>query len=1129
MRASWYAALTIAERARLLARSKGDIPSPRVPHVAPTRLALDARTAWKAQPPFADGAAGVALWTARLAEVAVDDVCLHALAEVPAEVLASHADALDDATRADLARVDDALRGAASAVLAVADSLPLLTHNHHRAWLRLVAPFVAHALPRLDDALDDAARTLGQRAHGAIDTERVRASLLAHVPVLVATAIAPSVTLELQVARKRGLLTGPTPEARFDYFVDALADPDVLPSFWERHPVLARHVATLIANFFAAAATAIGHLVEDWTALDALLSASSLVGAEHAAPPVGAAPRRLVALVPGEGDAHRSGRSVMQLHFADRSRIVYKPREATTDLGYAQVLAWLAARAPALPRLASPRVVSRDDRSYHAFVEGHPATSREELGRFYERQGMHLALLHFLGAADLHSENMIAAGEDPVLVDLEALFQPPPDRPWTKTNPANDVAFASVLGSLFLPSRVDGTDEAPGYDISALGAREGQVAARPVRFIVGLGTDDMRATLERPTVDAIGVRPSLDGADADPSAWVDRIVAGFTNVWNVVADDREAFVAGPLTALRDAPIRVILRATMSYYTLLVKTFHPQSLDQGPARDRVLDHLYVAARWEPALLRAIASERADLERGDIPIFTMHPTSRDLVDARGGTIPDFVAEAPWDAAVARVRGADDSGLARQRWLIEASFATIPIGKGEGAWRPSSTTLAPAPITRDALLARAHAIGLRIEALAIRTCAGGVDRAGWLGLDLKRERDWSIVPSRSDLYAGGTGIALFLAHLDAITGEARFRALARAALETSRLDLDTMLAAPSRRGARPSLGATGSLLGTVYAHAHLARLWSDDGLLDRAEAIVATVGQWLDDGAEHDVIEGLAGAALALVALDRVRSTTATRAAVVRCGVLLAAAAEAMPLGGVAWTGKGQAEAPLGGFSHGATGIAHALTRIAARNVGTPTDRLRLQRLACEALAYERTLYDPSRRNWRDLRRVARDAETSDAPVFHAWCHGAPGIGLGLLAIADELTTADEACLATARADARIAISTTLAQSFGQNHSLCHGDFGNLELLFGAAERGLVDRAIFEDRLARTCASVDREGPSCGVPRGVETPGLFVGLAGIGWQLLRFAAPTRVPNLLLFDPPPNAEPPREEASRR
>lgn len=68
----------------------------------------------------------------------------------------------------------------------------------------------------------------------------------------------------------------------------------------------------------------------------------------------------------------------------------------------------------------------------------------------------------------------------------------------------------------------------------------------------------------------------------------------------------------------------------------------------------------------------------------------------------------------------------------------------------------------------------------------------------------------------------------------------------------------------------------------------------------------------------------------------------------------------------------------------------------------------------------------------------------------------------------------------------------------------------------------------RYARECArlaavileSIEREGWLCGLPSGVESPGLMTGLAGIGYGLLRLAAPERVPSVLTLDPPACAE---------
>jgi len=49
-----------------------------------------------------------------------------------------------------------------------------------------------------------------------------------------------------------------------------------------------------------------------------------------------------------------------------------------------------------------------------------------------------------------------------------------------------------------------------------------------------------------------------------------------------------------------------------------------------------------------------------------------------------------------------------------------------------------------------------------------------------------------------------------------------------------------------------------------------------------------------------------------------------------------------------------------------------------------------------------------------------------------------------------------------------------------------------------------------------NIEEQGCVTGVPLGVETPGLMVGIAGTGYALLRLASPERIPPVLLLAPP-------------
>ena len=208
---------------------------------------------------------------------------------------------------------------------------------------------------------------------------------------------------------------------------------------------------------------------------------------------------------------------------------------------------------------------------------------------------------------------------------------------------------------------------------------------------------------------------------------------------------------------------------------------------------------------------------------------------------------------------------------------------------------------------------------------------------------------------------------------------------------------------------------------------------------------------------------------------------------------------------WKGSAAGERPLSGFSHGAAGIAYALLELASA-----TSDPRYRELAHQALTYERTLFVPERGNWKDLRELEKDREGTGFMV--TWCHGAPGIALGRLCSLRHLDGVE------VRAELETALTTTLREGFGDSHCLCHGDLGNVEPLYLAGEvlgEPRWTRAALE-RAACILHHGRERGWLCGLPRGTETPGLMMGLAGIGYGLLRLAAPEHVPSVLALAGP-------------
>lgn len=192
-------------------------------------------------------------------------------------------------------------------------------------------------------------------------------------------------------------------------------------------------------------------------------------------------------------------------------------------------------------------------------------------------------------------------------------------------------------------------------------------------------------------------------------------------------------------------------------------------------------------------------------------------------------------------------------------------------------------------------------------------------------------------------------------------------------------------------PGIGGFQGWGGVIYCLAHLGALWGDETLLDEAEALALDLGPKIDQDEHNDVIAGTAGCLLALLSLQRVKPSERLRQLALRCGERLIDAARPRKRG-LGWVSPIVGPQPIGGLSHGASGIALALFRLWQESGDE-----RFRRTALEGFEFERSLYSPEHRNWIDLRAGAAEMATDEGRLYPCgWCHGAPGIGLARVAV-------------------------------------------------------------------------------------------------------------------------------------
>jgi type 2 lantibiotic biosynthesis protein LanM len=939
--------------------------------------------------------------------------------------------------------------------------------------LDMLAPVIGRQVTRLRHGLATLSR---QHWPAPFDPATIEPYLMSNLAAQLLPCLSRTLALELNVARLQERLHGDSPEARFADFIRQLSEGAIWPLL-EEYPVLARQVVLQTEQWVTVSLELLARLCHDWPQIVSTFAA-------------GAAPGPLVEIRGGAGDTHRQGRSVLRLVFGGGLQLMYKPRALALDVHFNEMLAWLNGRGVAAPfRLT--RVVDRGDYGWMEFVAAESCRTAAEVERFYERQGGYLALLYLLHATDFHFENLIAAGEHPVLIDLEALFHAPlataPDA--HLEDPAIDVLASSVLITGLLPQRAFGDADHAGIDVSGLNGQAGQLSPRPVLRWQNTGTDTMHAVRERLELSGQHNRPRLDGRDVSLLDYARHLHDGFARVYRLVMQHRDALIAGPLAAFSGDRVRVLLRPTNAYARLLQESHHPDLLRDALDRERVFAMLWGE---RTRLGRLIHSEVEDLWNGDIPMFSARPDSRDVHGSRGECIADMLAASGLDMAAARIRAMNDIDLARQLWIVDASLASTPRGEGRAYWRSSRTPGSRPPVSRTTLLHAARMVGDRLCQLAVH----GADAANWVTLSIATGRQWSVSTTGPDLYDGLPGIVLTLAYLGQVTGGDRYTALAHAGLRTLRRMTTAPVGRPALIGAFTGWGSL------VYLYSHLAVLWRDESLFGDARSAAGHVEQCVERDDALDIMGGSAGAILALLALLRAAPSASILAIAEQCGRHLVARAQPMAAG-AGWTNTHTGSVPLAGFSHGAAGIAYSLLALgAATGDDTFGDTAR------QGIAYERSLYSAGHRNWPALLEPIGDEGRYRA----TWCHGASGIGLGRLA--GSAYWHDE----TATDEIEIALRSTLECGFGLNHSLCHGDLGNLELLLSVALAMPASdhEAQLNAHVAHAVESIERLGYLSGTPLGVETPGLMTGIAGIGYQLLRLAEPDRVPAVLCLAPP-------------
>jgi len=357
-------------------------------------------------------------------------------------------------------------------------------------------------------------------------------------------------------------------------------------SLFKKFPVLARLWAQTIFQWRSHVAEVLLRFTTDRVALSQALFDGGPI-------------EKLINLRCDLSDPHHQGRTVMLLQFETRA-VIYKPRPGDGEWEWGSLMEWMNTQSFA-PRLKAGRVLRRKGYCWMERVEVTTCKNHAAARRFYERIGGMIAAAYLLKAVDCHRENVIASGEDPVLVDADALWH---FSPGTKAQAPLEVLYRTGFfrnsNSRSLQSRS-----------SVLGgSKTGQHVPR-------IGTEPL-----------------------DPRQYKHEIVRGFDKAWNSLlgTKDRRRAFARRLQRIRSRERRSIHGATEKYAAIRRASIQPAALRSGIERNLLIARL---CQRDSVSSSVIQAEIYALKELDIPYFV--EGGQEHVAFEKGNMPVEVGEA------------------------------------------------------------------------------------------------------------------------------------------------------------------------------------------------------------------------------------------------------------------------------------------------------------------------------------------------------------------------------------------------------------------------------------------------------------------------------------------------------
>ncbi len=895
---------------------------------------------------------------------------------------------------------------------------------------------------------------------------------------------------ELGLMRDYKLLEGETSKDRFEYFTNVLLRNDDYQSyFFDKYNELYRTTKKVIQYKYTYVREILSNLLKYRTEISACFFQEK--------------PYSYIAKIEyNKGDSHRLGKFVAVIEFDKGERLVYKPKSLSIEEGFNNYLRWINEKIlPNNRMLYIPKLFFRNSFGLVEYIRYEDCTTRNGINEYYYKAGALLAILYSINAKDIHHENIIAYGDNPVVIDLDALFH---NCLFLKTEKQEEkdsfkIAMEKVDSSVYtiglLPMHIScDKNQENSVDVGGLGGEERQLSPFRTYRIKNKFTDQMCFEESEMWIETQKNIPRFNGNTYGLKQYKDEIVKGFTDVYMGLMTNNALALEIVKKCFAKAENRLILRPTYLYGKLINLSCNPEFMRQQADRKLLLSRLGIGI--DVSQNEIVLSEIEDIMDGDVPYFSTYVASTRIYNSRGKALNIQQLSPSLEIAMKKIKEFSVKDLEEQIQIINNSF----IGKELKEYKELCQTntkfhCESVPYSMEKNIELAKRIGRFLIDKSIKGNANGKMSRSWIGYTPigHDSINYQYGVNYCDLYNGNAGIALYFTYLSRVTEEKMYLDFAYEIINPvmkilKKVDPESALL----------VGPYNGLSGYLYAIHKLYEEMRDGVLVEYIRMAIQLLKNLYMQDRTYDIIGGCSGALKVVITLlkSNIYDTSINaelQELVDKLSRFLCNHCTVLSEEYIAWECIDQRKIAFSGYAHGVSGI---LTSLYLANTMLHCESV--AQVVKKALNFERSLYDPKRRNW--------SANNIENKYSYGWCHGAPGILLSKSILIengyrDTLIKGEIEC----------AIDTTIRSGFGNNICLCHGDLGNLEILKRISKT--LDMKELDNQCDKVYGKLFETSFEYISKMKVFPVGMMLGSAGIGLAALQTIS-NKVPSILTLE---------------